>query len=315
MVSPLGRHDRMTCIFSVDVEDWFHILDLPSAPGPSRWDSLPSRIEQDFTRLLELFSETDVKVTCFFLGWVARRFSHLVKEADKRGHEIASHGCSHRLVYEMTRREFLQDAMESKRILEDITGRQVVGYRSAGFSVVEETPWFFDALIEAEYRYDSSVFPATRGHGGLRTGQLAPFFVGSHCGGLIEFPITVAKILGIPMCFFGGGYLRIFPLSLIEAMTSRVLAEGRPVVFYIHPREVDPSHPRLPMGLGRRFKSYVNLRSSEAKIRHLLHRFTMTTFQSLIANDLNRLAGLSPVHAAVRGTTASSDLSVGIKRV
>jgi len=306
----------MACIFSVDVEDWFHILGLPSTPDPSQWDSLPSRIEQDFTRLLDLFSETDVKVTCFFLGWVARRFSHLVKEADKRGHEIASHGCSHGLVYEMRRQEFLQDAMESKKILEDIVGRRVVGYRCAGFSVVEETPWFFDALIEAEYGYDSSVFPATRAHGGLRTNQLAPYFVGGDSGGLIEFPITVAKILGMPICFFGGGYLRLFPLFLIEAMTWRVLAERRPVVFYIHPREVDPSHPRLPMSLGRRFKSYVNLRTTEAKIRRLVRRFQMTTFRSFIANDMNRLSGLSPARATELGlATGSRDRSVGVKRV
>jgi polysaccharide deacetylase family protein (PEP-CTERM system associated) len=308
----------MACIFSVDVEDWFHILDLPSAPNPSLWDSLPSRVEQDFTRLLDLFSETDAKVTCFFLGWVARRFPHLVKEANARGHEIASHGCSHGLVYEMTRREFLEDARESKKILEDIAGRRVAGFRCAGFSVVEETPWFFDALIEAEYGYDSSVFPAVRGHGGLRTDQLAPFVVGGHAGGLIEFPMTVTKILGTPICFFGGGYLRLFPRSLIEAMTSRVLAEGRPVVFYIHPREVDPSHPRLPMSLGRRFKSYVNLKGAEAKIRSLLRRFPMTTFQSFIANDFHGLAGLSPAQATrphLATAAGSSDLGGGMKRV
>ena len=317
MASPPPRHSKMTCIFSVDVEDWFHILDLPSAPRPAQWDSLPSRVEQDFLRLLDLFSERDVQVTCFFLGWVARRFPHLVKEADKRGHEIASHGCLHRLVYEMTRSEFLEDAIESRKILEDIVGRRVFGYRSAGFSVVEETPWFFDALIEAEYRYDSSVFPAKRGHGGLRTDQLAPFFVRSPSGGLIEFPITVAKILGVPICFFGGGYLRLFPVSLIEAMTSRVLEERRPVVFYIHPREVDPSHPRLPMSLGRRFKSYVNLKATETKIKGLLRRFPMTTFRSFIANDLNHLAGLSQDQASTLGiatATGSSDLSVGVKQ-
>jgi polysaccharide deacetylase family protein (PEP-CTERM system associated) len=316
MASPSERNSRMTCIFSVDVEDWFHILDLPSAPAPAQWDSLPSCIEQNFTRLLDLFSETDVQVTCFFLGWVARRFSHLVKEADKRGHEIASHGCSHGLIYKMTRREFFEDAIESRKILEDIVGRRVVGYRSAGFSVVEETPWFFDTLIEAGYRYDSSVFPAKRSHGGLKTHQLAPFFVGPS-GSLIEFPITVARILGVPICFFGGGYLRLFPLSWIEAMTSRVLAERRPVVFYIHPREIDPSHPRLPMSLGRRFKSYVNLKTTEGKIRGLLRRFPMTTFRSFIANDLNLLADSSPDQARTLGmamATDSSDLGVGIKQ-
>jgi len=133
---------------------------------------------------------------------------------------------------------------------------------------------------------------------------------------LIEFPITVAKILGVPICFFGGGYLRLFPLSLIEAMTWRVLAERGPVVFYIHPREVDPSHPRLAMSLGRRFKSYVNLKTTETKIRGLLRRFPMTTFRSFIANDLGHLAGLSQDQVSTLGIAAagSSDLGVGIKQ-
>jgi polysaccharide deacetylase family protein (PEP-CTERM system associated) len=273
------------CIFSVDVEDWFHILDLPATPPLAQWDSLPSLVEQNFRKLLEIFAEQDVLVTCFFLGWVAEKFPHLVKEAAQRGHEIASHGYSHRLVYEMTPQEFFEEAVRSKRLLEDLAGKAVLGYRSSGFSVTERTPWFFDALMEAGYRYDSSVFPAPREHGGLAGARLAPYRVGNDRGSLLEFPLTVRKIFGKPVCFFGGGYLRLFPYFLIRRMTSRVLEEGRPVIFYVHPREIDPRHPRLPMGAVRRFKSYVNLQTTASKVRRLISRFAVTTFESFLREN------------------------------
>jgi polysaccharide deacetylase family protein (PEP-CTERM system associated) len=272
-----------SCIFSVDVEDWFHILDLPLVPGLSEWDSLPSHVERNFLKLLDLFSERNAHVTCFFLGWVAKRFPRLVTEARQRGHEIASHGYAHRLVYQMTPEEFFQDALLSKKILEDIAGRPILGFRSGGFSVTTQTPWFFDKLAEAGYRYDSSVFPTPRGHGGMKTDKLCPHVIRTQGGSLLEFPITVTKVFGKPICFFGGGHLRFFPYSLIKTMTIKVLREGRPVVFYIHPREIDPSHPRLPMGVTRRFKCYVNLKTTQKKIERLVADFELTSFEDFIA--------------------------------
>ena len=272
----------MKCIFSVDVEDWFHILDVPSTPEFSAWDSLPPRVETNFGRLLEIFAEKQVRATCFFLGWVAHKFPHLVKEADRRGHEVASHGYAHQLAYRMTPQSFYEDALASKQIIEDIVGHAISGYRCAGFSATEKTPWFFDKLIEAGYSYDSSVFPGPRGHGGMDNGHCAPYRVGGPCQGLVEFPITTVKLLGIPMCFFGGGYLRLFPSFLIESAARKVLREGRPVIFYVHPREIDPRHPRLPMSVGRSFKCYVNLETTEAKIRRILSEFDVTTFKAFI---------------------------------
>ncbi|MFZ0922394.1 MAG: XrtA system polysaccharide deacetylase, partial [Candidatus Acidiferrales bacterium] len=255
----------MKCVFSVDVEDWFHILDLPATPDVTEWDGLPSRVERNFQRLLETFEQKGVRVTCFFLGWVGEKFPSLVKDAVRHGHEIASHGYAHRLTYQMTPDAFYQDAVRSKNILEDIAGRAVWGYRSAGFSVTHDTDWFFDKLIEAGYLYDSSLFPAARGHGGMANGQRSPFWVERPSGQLFEFPLSVAEVMGKSMCFFGGGYLRLFPYPVICRMARRVLSEGRPVIFYVHPREIDPEHPRLPMSWKRRFKSYVNLESTMPK--------------------------------------------------
>ncbi len=272
-----------TSIFSVDVEDWFHILDDPSVPTIEQWATLPSHVEKNFRKLLDIFSESDVQVTCFFLGWVAERFPRLVKEAAARGHEVASHGYGHRLVYQQSRANFYEDVHRSRSLLEDISGMEVIGYRAPGFSTTDETPWFFDALAEAGYLYDSSVFPAERGHGGMPHGRREPYRTGED-DRLLEFPITVADLMGKRTCFFGGGYMRLFPYWLIRRMALQVLSEGRPVVFYIHPREIDPGHPRLPMTRKRRFKSYVNLETTETKLRRILKDFSVTTFRNVLCN-------------------------------
>lgn len=272
-----------TSIFSVDVEDWFHILDLPSTPPISEWAGLPSHVEKNFTRLLDIFSECKVQVTCFFLGWIGEHYPQLVKEAAARGHEVASHGYGHQLVFKQSRDQFYEDVRHARLLLEDIAGAPVSGYRAPGFSTTEETPWFFDTLTDAGYQYDSSVFPATRAHGGLRESRREPHRLGSG-DGIVELPISVADMMGKPICFFGGGYLRLFPYWLIRKKAHEVLAEGRPVVFYIHPREIDPAQPRLPMSRKRAFKSYVNLNTTEWKVRRVLKDFPVTTFQNVIAH-------------------------------
>ena len=272
----------MKSIFSVDIEDWFHILDVPSAPKIEEWNALPSFVERNFRKLLAIFREHDVRTTCFFLGYVAQRFPHLVKEAHEAGHEIASHGYGHQLIYSMTPQQFLEDIKKSKAILEDTIGEPVLGYRAPGFSMTDDSPWFIDKLLEAGYRYDSSVFPAPRAHGGLHNGQYCPHLTQE---GLLEFPITVTKVMGQSLCFFGGGYLRLFPYPVIRSMSRKVLAENRPVIFYIHPREIDPDHPRLSLSWSRRFKSYINLRSTERKMRRILRDFAVTTFSTFIAEN------------------------------
>jgi len=269
-------------IFSIDVEDWFHILDVPAAPDYSEWGNLPARVERGFAKLLDALSENRAKATCFFLGWVANRNPHLVREAVSRGHEIASHGFRHELVYTLERSKFGEDAAGSRKALEDIAGTAVAGYRAPGFSVTADVPWFFDELIRAGYTYDSSVFPAGRGHGGMNTDDLAPHWIVRENGRIMEFPMTVAKVLGRRVCFFGGGYLRFFPYRLTRRMAASVAREGRPVIFYIHPRELDPGQPRLPMNALRRFKSYVNIGRTEQKISAVIRDFELTTFRDFL---------------------------------
>ena len=172
--------------------------------------------------------------------------------------------------------------MRSRKLLEDIAGVPVRGYRSAGFSTTEETPWFFDELAASGYEYDSSVFPSVRQHGGMRRANRLPHMANQGSRPIIEFPITVAPIGRHSLCFFGGGYLRLFPYWLIRRMARRAMNQGLPVVFYVHPREIDPLHPRLAMGWQRRFKSYVNLHRTEAKVRRILDEFSVTTFEKFL---------------------------------
>jgi polysaccharide deacetylase family protein (PEP-CTERM system associated) len=275
----------MSNILSVDVEDWFHILDLAAEPPVATWGELESRVERNFYVLLDAFERHGQQVTCFFLGWIAERYPYLVREAIRRGHEIASHGNLHQLVYLQTPQGFRADIRHAKSVLEDIAGAPVEGYRAPGFSVVRATPWALEEIAAASYTYDSSIFPAARGHGGFAGAPLHPHRITTPSGDLIEFPVSVASVLGRRICFFGGGYLRLFPWPVIARMARQVVADGRPVVYYLHPREIDPDQPRLPMPAVRRLKSYVNLSTTAGKLERLLEGDGLTTFRDWIAAD------------------------------
>jgi len=272
-------------IFSIDVEDWFNLSGTGFEPPPSDWDRLESRVERNFRLLLELLRKGGASATCFFVGYFAKRFPHLVREAMAAGHEIASHGYYHRLVYEMSPDEFHADAVAARQLLEDVSGQPVRGFRAPAFSVTTRTPWFFEKLVEAGYYYDSSVFPAHHQTGGLATDKFAPHKMQTLAGPLIEFPITVMRLMGKPICFFGGGYLRLFPYQVIRSMGHLALREGRPIVVYVHPREIDPNQPRLPLSRSRRFTCYVNLRSTRPKIERILRDFRVSSFESYMSTS------------------------------
>jgi len=268
-------------VFTIDVEDWFHILEVTGTPDLASWDSHPSRLEANFRVLLELLATRNVHATCFVLGWVAKRFPHLLREAAELGHEIASHGFGHRIVHRISPKEFRNDIRSAKATLEDAIGATIFGFRAPGFSITRATPWAFDEIIEAGYSYDSSVFPDNHGHGGLPGAPRHPYIIHSASGNLIEFPVTVADTPLGQRCCFGGGYLRVTPLWLVLAMAQRVRHDGRGVVWYIHPREIDPNHPRLKMSLKRRLKTYVNLRSTAGKLKAILRDQHFATFKEL----------------------------------
>ena len=291
--------------FSCELEDWFHILDSDRVPPIREWPVLPLRAERSVDQLLQLFEDNEVRATFFCLGWMAERMPHLVRRCHAAGHEIGSHGYGHVLPYQVGPRAFLKDIVRSKALLEDITGREVIGFRCPGFAVRDGNRWVFDVVTEAGFKYDASVFPADHGHGGLQAAVPGPHLVRTTHGPLVEIPVSTVSIWGRRYCLFGGGHLRIAPLSLIRWGIGRLHREGQPLVVYIHPREIDPHHPRLPLPLFRRFKCYVNLRSTLPKVRWLCSHYSFTTM-SLLASTVRPMSvGKSPTvsEAIVGGRT------------
>lgn len=268
--------------FTVDVEEWFHVLDAESAPAPASWSQQPVRVERNTRVLLDLLDDAGVRGTFFVLGWIGERYPELVREVARRGHEIACHGHEHVMAFRVGRDAFRADARRAKRTLEDVLGSEVAGYRAAGFSITENTPWAFDELADAGFRYDSSVFPARRGHGGFPGGLSVPHRIAGPGGSsLVEFPIPPVALGSLRVPYSGGGYLRLFPSLLVRACARRSLANGVPVNIYVHPREVDPDQPRLALPLKRRFMTYVNVGRGERKVKALLRAFPAARFRRL----------------------------------
>jgi polysaccharide deacetylase family protein (PEP-CTERM system associated) len=269
-------------VLTCELEDWFHILDSPSVPEIEQWSRLPLRAERNVDALLQLFEDTGVRATFFCLGWMAERMPYVVRRCQDAGHEIGSHGYGHIMAHGNRRDTICEDVVRSKKILEDITGRKVVGFRCPGFSVRDDDRWFFDVIAEAGYQYDASVFPAHHGHGGFRFTDPGPHFLETTKGPLVEIPVSTVKIFGRRICLFGGGYLRITPLYLIRWGVRRLREAKQPLIVYVHPREIDPKHPRLPLELKRRFKCYVNLRSTMPKLKWLCEHLSFTNMGSLV---------------------------------
>lgn len=270
-------------VFSIDVEDWFHIMEVKGAPALADWQGLPSRMERSLHILLDLLDDADVKATCFFLAWVAEQFPELVRETARRGHEISSHGYAHDVVHHIDRPRFRHDIRRAKAIIEDTVGTKVLGYRAPGFSITTDTPWAFDEILEAGYIYDCSVFPGHHGHGGLPDHPRTPHLIETDAGTLVEFPMSLIDTPLGSTCFFGGGYLRLFPWMLISHMARKVRREGRGVNWYLHPREVDPGHPRIEMSLPRKFRSYVNLHTTVGKVKRALAGGNFKTYREMTA--------------------------------
>jgi len=268
-------------VISVDVEEWFHILDSPAVPKLAAWGSLESRVQRGMGAVLEILADTNARATFFWLGWLAERQKPLLAQCIAAGHEIASHGYAHVLAYEVGQKGFGNDVERSKKTLEDLVGRPVRGFRAAGFGIREENMWAFDEIRKAGYDYDSSVFPASRGHGGMRQSPPYPHIMQTTEGSLIEIPQSTIECFGKRFSMFGGGYLRFFPYHVIRWGARRLRKSGLPLVIYIHPRELDPEHPRLPLGMARRFKSYFNLKSSAPKLRRLCQDFSFQTMGEL----------------------------------
>jgi polysaccharide deacetylase family protein (PEP-CTERM system associated) len=257
---------------TVDVEDWFQVQAYANIIKREDWDSMESRVEHNTHALLDLFAEAGVKASCFTLGWVADRHPALIRRIVADGHELASHGYWHRLAHEQTPADFLDDIGRARRVLEDIGGVPVRGYRAPTFSINARNPWAFDALAEAGYVYSSSIYPIRHDLYGMPDAPRAPHRVGG--GRLTEIPMSTVRLAGRNVPCAGGGYFRLLPYGVFRALLRRLnRGENAAGIFYTHPWEIDPGQPHVAAPLLARFRHRVNLGRTYARLRRLLRDF------------------------------------------
>jgi polysaccharide deacetylase family protein (PEP-CTERM system associated) len=274
----------MVNAMSVDVEDYFHVSVFDGVIPRSKWDSMESRVCRNTERLLDIFEEFGVRSTFFVLGWVGDRYPALVKTIARRGHEVASHGYAHRLIYDQAPVAFRDDVRAAKRLLEDLSGRPVVGYRAPSYSITPRSLWALDILLEEGYEYDSSIFPIRHDRYGIPVSDRRPYRIERTMGTLIEVPGATARVGPLNLPVAGGGYFRLLPYWWTKWGISRVNnREGRPAVFYLHPWEIDPEQPRLQANRLGRLRHYRNLHRTEERLRQLLTDFRFDAVEAIVA--------------------------------
>jgi polysaccharide deacetylase family protein (PEP-CTERM system associated) len=274
---------RIVNAMTVDVEDYFHVSAFEKTVDRSKWDSLETRVRANTDRLLELFQQHDVRATFFVLGWVAERYPDLVRDIAACGHELASHGYAHRLVYDQTPAAFREDVRKAKDLIESATGQPVRGYRAPSFSVTARSVWALDVLLEERYTYDASIFPIRHDRYGIPDAPRWPHVIERDRGRIFEVPGSTVRIGPTNLPIAGGGYFRILPYAWTRWGIDRVnSSERQPVIFYLHPWEVDPDQPRLPAGWLSRFRHYRNLDKAEPRLRALLADFSFGPLRAVL---------------------------------
>ena len=270
---PVSRIRGPVNAMTVDVEDYFQVSAFESHVAKAQWQILPRRVEHNTLRILDLFAEYQVKGTFFTLGWVAERYPDLVRKIVASGHELASHGWEHIRVSTQTPEEFRRDIERTRKLLQDLSGEPVLGYRAASYSIGAGEAWAWEQLARAGYRYSSSIVPIRHDLYGIPG---APRFAFDTAGGqLLEIPITTVPIAGRNLNCGGGGWFRLFPYAFSRWALSRVNSiDGQAGIFYFHPWEIDPEQPR-PQGLGlrTRFRHYLNLGRTYNRLQRLLQDF------------------------------------------
>ncbi|PCI46155.1 MAG: polysaccharide deacetylase family protein [Alphaproteobacteria bacterium] len=277
---------RIKNAMTVDVEDYFQVGAFENDINRHDWEKFECRLERNMDVILAMFDDHSVKATFFTLGWMAQRYPHVIRQIVDNGHELASHGMNHMRVGDQNKTAFAEDVGSSRKLLEDIAGSQVKGYRAPSFSIGEKTLWALDVLHEAGYKYSSSIYPIRHDHYGMPSAPRFAFFpIEGH--DFLEMPVTTVEFMGRKIPCGGGGYFRLLPYFISRSAMRRVNGKDRqPCIFYFHPWEIDPGQPRqFQAGLKSRFRHYTNLGVMENKIRQVLTEFTWGRMDEIFLNS------------------------------
>ncbi|ACE85263.1 polysaccharide deacetylase, putative, pda4C [Cellvibrio japonicus Ueda107] len=269
------------------MEDYYHVAAFAKVIKPSEWDQWPSRVEANTQRLLQVFSDHGITITFFILGWVAERYPQLVRDIQTQGHEIASHGYSHQLIYRQDPQTFRRETEKSKQLLEDITQAPITGYRAASYSITRSSLWALDILAELGFTWDSSIFPTRHDNYGIPGSPEEPYRIITRSGAsLIEFPLTTAKVWGQSIPAAGGGYFRQYPYALSRWLFQRASDnQSKPQIFYLHPWEIDPEQPRVPNASWfSNFRHYTNLKRCLPRLERMIQDFPFGTMSKSLGS-------------------------------
>ncbi|MEX2474906.1 XrtA system polysaccharide deacetylase [Marinobacter sp.] len=276
---------RIQNALTIDVEDYFQVAALSEAVDRADWSSMEYRVEANTERLLDLFDKHNTRATFFTLGWVAERSPALVRQIQAAGHEIASHGYSHQLIYTQTPDVFREETHKSKTILEDITGEPVTGYRAASYSITSESRWALDVLCDEGFTWDSSIFPVHHDRYGMPGTPHEPYLLKAPGGGILtEFPLSTCPVGQYRLPIAGGGYFRLFPYGLSRWGLGKINRQGQPFIFYLHPWEIDTGQPRLKVKAFSRFRHYNNLEKCMGRLERLLGDFSFGSVSDVLGN-------------------------------
>ncbi len=292
LLSGYSRHAHrvfargMKNALSFDLEDYYHVSAFAEQISTAEWQNFASRVERNTLAALDLLGETGQRATFFTLGWVAERYPHLIRRIADAGHEIACHSHRHRLIYQMTQQEFLEDTYHAKSVLEQAGGQAVRGYRAPSFSLTENCLWAFNILAELGFTYDSSIFPVRHPNYGMAAAPRTPFRVETPYGPIVEFPLPTLEVAGRRSPIGGGAYLRLLPYAYTRwAMRYLNHKEARPVCVYLHPWELDPDQPKMEGRLTARIRHYIGLRGVRKKLRRMLRDFEFAPMGELIPDQ------------------------------
>jgi len=275
---------------TIDIEDYFMVSAFSGVVSFGDWKSYESRVEKATADVLALLGGHDLKATFFILGWVAEHHPAIVREIASNGHEIACHGYNHRLAYDLSRDEFREDIRKSKGIIEGISGMPVRGYRAPSYSITRESMWALDVLIEEGFAYDSSIFPIHHDRYGYPDfSRFAVNLDRDGVGNILELPLSTVRLFGKNIPIAGGGYLRMFPIKFLEwGIRYLNKTERQPAIIYFHPWELDTGQPRLNGTGFSKFRHYVNIDKTAAKLERLIERFRFGTIEEVFAERLKR---------------------------
>ena len=266
---------------TIDLEDWYQTADFNF--DLKDWDKYEDRVEIGTRIIMDSLERRNIKATFFVLGCVAKKHPELVKEIARMGHEIASHGSSHRLVYTQTMDEFREDIRASKNTLEDIVGKEVSFFRASSWSISKDQFWAYKVLEEEGFKCSSSLQPFKTPLSGVSGVPRTAFYpiIGGEKHSILEFPPTVLPLGSASIPFSGGLYLRTFPKSFMKYSLNKVNKKNNGMI-YAHPWEFDIDQPRLDVPIHIKFTHYHNIKKTLNKFEFMLDNFKFCPLGEII---------------------------------